>query len=84
CFKTAPTRVREMLLKVLENLKEEEFKQFKWYLQDSDIVSRIPRSRLEKTDMLDLVDLMLQTYGQHAINRFVLQLLCNFFMFHWR
>ncbi|XP_026172664.1 NACHT, LRR and PYD domains-containing protein 1b allele 5-like [Mastacembelus armatus] len=63
----APTRVREMLLKVLENLKEEEFKQFKWYLQDSDIVSRIPRSRLEKTDMLDLVDLMLQTYGQQSL-----------------
>lgn len=55
---------------MLEQLKQEEFKEFKWFLQDSDILTdlpRIPHHRLEKGDMLDVVDLMLQTYSQQSV-----------------
>lgn len=55
---------------MLAQLKQEEFKEFKWFLQDSDILTDlpcIPRQRLEKGDMLDVVDLMLQTYSQQSV-----------------
>ncbi len=55
-------------MKALEHLKEEELKKFKWFLQDRDFLASHPcisSSRLEKADMLDLVDLMLHTYRQH-------------------
>ncbi|KAI9526274.1 hypothetical protein NQZ68_041559 [Dissostichus eleginoides] len=45
----------------------EEFKEFKWFLRDSDVLAGLPRiscSRLENSDILDLVDLMSQTYSQ--------------------
>ena len=64
------TTDRERLLNVLAQLKQEEFKEFKWFLQDSDILTDlpcIPRQRLEKGDMLDVVDLMLQTYSQQSV-----------------
>ncbi|XP_073340777.1 NACHT, LRR and PYD domains-containing protein 1a allele 5-like [Pagrus major] len=64
------TTDRERLLNVLGHLKQEEFKEFKWFLQDSDILTGlpcIPRHRLEKGDMLDVVDLMLQTYSQQSV-----------------
>lgn len=55
---------------MLQHLKLEEFKQFKWFLKDGDILAGlpcIPSSRLENADMLDLVDLMLQTYNQQSV-----------------
>uniref|UniRef100_A0A3Q1HM53 Pyrin domain-containing protein n=1 Tax=Anabas testudineus TaxID=64144 RepID=A0A3Q1HM53_ANATE len=58
------------ILKMLEQLKDEELKEFKWHLKNSDIGEHlpcIPSSRLEKTDMWDLVDLMLQTYNQQSV-----------------
>uniref|UniRef100_A0A3B4UCI0 Pyrin domain-containing protein n=1 Tax=Seriola dumerili TaxID=41447 RepID=A0A3B4UCI0_SERDU len=61
---------REKLLKTLEHLKGEEFKKFKWHLQDSDIqegLPCIPPCRLENTDVLELVDLMMQTYSQQTV-----------------
>ncbi|XP_026226738.1 uncharacterized protein LOC113169502 isoform X2 [Anabas testudineus] len=64
------TKVREDILKMLEQLKDEELKEFKWHLKNSDIGEHlpcIPSSRLEKTDMWDLVDLMLQTYNQQSV-----------------
>lgn len=54
----------------MEHLKQEELKEFKWHLQDSDIRAGLPcmpGSRLEKVDMLDLVDLMLHTYEQQSV-----------------
>ncbi|KAM8735552.1 uncharacterized protein AB9X84_023968 [Acanthopagrus schlegelii] len=64
------TTDREKLLNVLEQLKQQEFKEFKWFLQDSDILTGlpgIPHHRLEEGDMLDVVDLMLQTYSQQSV-----------------
>ena len=60
----------------LENLKEEEFKQLKWILQQADIMHTIiphlevypaiPVTRLEKTDRQDTVVQMVQFYGLHG------------------
>lgn len=64
------TAIRGNILEMLEHLKDEEFKEFKWYLKNSDVIAGlpcIPSSRLEKTDMFDLVDLMLQTYNQQSV-----------------
>ncbi|XP_030251031.1 uncharacterized protein LOC115568093 [Sparus aurata] len=60
----------ERLLNVLAQLKQQEFKEFKWFLQDSDILTglpHIPYHRLEKGDMLDVVDLMLHAYSQQSV-----------------
>ncbi|XP_018555614.1 uncharacterized protein LOC108899589 isoform X1 [Lates calcarifer] len=68
--KATITPVREKLLKMLEHLKEEEFKGFKWYLEDSAVLpgpTCIPKSKLEKADKLDLVELMMQTYNQQCV-----------------
>uniref|UniRef100_A0A4W6BSC6 Pyrin domain-containing protein n=1 Tax=Lates calcarifer TaxID=8187 RepID=A0A4W6BSC6_LATCA len=64
------TGIKEKLLKMLEHLKEEEFKGFKWYLEDSAVLpgpTCIPKSKLEKADKLDLVELMMQTYNQQCV-----------------
>ncbi|XP_070692016.1 uncharacterized protein [Pempheris klunzingeri] len=64
------TTDRERLLKTLKDLKPEELKEFKWFLQDCDIGTGLPcisAGQLEKSDVLDLVDLMLQTYGQQSV-----------------
>ncbi|KAK1895677.1 NACHT LRR and PYD domains-containing protein 1 like [Dissostichus eleginoides] len=61
------TTKNERLLKMLKYLEQEEFKEFKWFLRDSDVLAGLPRiscSRLENSDILDLVDLMSQTYSQ--------------------
>ncbi|XP_070822674.1 NACHT, LRR and PYD domains-containing protein 1 homolog isoform X2 [Chaetodon trifascialis] len=65
------TTDRERLWYTLGHLKQEELKEFKWFLQDSDILAdlpRIPQSRLDG-DRLDLVDLMLQTYSQQSMEK---------------
>ncbi|XP_072234099.1 uncharacterized protein [Leuresthes tenuis] len=57
---------REDLWKILQNLTNEEFKQFKWFLKDGgteDGFSAIPVARLEGADRQDTVDLMVQNYG---------------------
>jgi len=60
------TTRREDLWKILQNLTNEEFKQFKWFLKESDTeagFSAIPVARLEGADRQDTVDLMVQNYG---------------------
>uniref|UniRef100_UPI003AACEB4B protein NLRC3-like n=1 Tax=Centroberyx gerrardi TaxID=166262 RepID=UPI003AACEB4B len=60
----------ELLLGTLEDLGDEEFKKFKWFLQQDDILEgfpAIPKSRLEKTDRLDTVDQMVQTYSEYTL-----------------
>nr|XP_033495570.1 uncharacterized protein LOC117265273 isoform X9 [Epinephelus lanceolatus] len=49
------------LFKMLKELTEEEFKEFKWYLL------RISKSQRQNTDRVDLVNLMLQTYTQESV-----------------
>ncbi|XP_037642068.1 uncharacterized protein LOC119497756 isoform X2 [Sebastes umbrosus] len=64
------TTDRGRLLKMLENLKQEEFEGFKWNLQDKHLLAGlpcIPCHLLEKSDRFDLVNLMLQTYSQQSV-----------------
>ncbi|KAI3361306.1 hypothetical protein L3Q82_013478 [Scortum barcoo] len=57
----------ERLLETLQDLNQDDFKEFKWHLQKSDRAG-FPESRLEKVDrVLDLVDVMLQTYNQQSV-----------------
>ncbi|XP_078140899.1 protein NLRC3-like [Centroberyx gerrardi] len=60
----------ELLLKTLEDLGDKEFKKFKWFLRQDDILDgfpAIPKSRLEKADRLDTVDQMVQTYSEYSL-----------------
>ncbi|XP_071400977.1 NLR family CARD domain-containing protein 3-like [Centroberyx affinis] len=60
----------ELLLKTLEDLGDEDFKSFKWFLQQADILEgspAIPKSRLEKADRQDTVDQMVQTYSENFL-----------------
>ncbi|XP_055362722.1 NACHT, LRR and PYD domains-containing protein 12-like isoform X3 [Betta splendens] len=69
----------EKLLNILEDLKDEEFTKFKWFLQqpgslDNRPIKRrrvegftdIKTSRLEHTSRCDTVDVMVQTYRPHG------------------
>ncbi|KAM7421387.1 hypothetical protein PAMA_015494 [Pampus argenteus] len=65
------TTVREKLLEMLQCLSQEEFREFKWFLQSRSLIKAdlpcIPWSKLEKAHMLDVVDLIEQTYDQQAV-----------------
>ncbi|XP_078127946.1 tripartite motif-containing protein 46-like [Sander vitreus] len=57
------------LFNTLEDLKEEEFKKFKWHLQQQDILEgyqSIKVSKLEKAERQDTVDVMVKTYQLHG------------------
>ncbi|XP_067456887.1 uncharacterized protein [Thunnus thynnus] len=64
------TTIKEKLLKMLQRLREEKFEDFKWFLQDRDLIPAelpcIPWSKLEKADRKHVVDLIEQTYSQWA------------------
>ncbi|XP_074538984.1 uncharacterized protein LOC141800390 [Halichoeres trimaculatus] len=67
---TTSTTDRERLLKILEDLTQEEFKEFKWYLRDKGVLAdltSISKRKLESKDVLELVDLMLGTYRKHCM-----------------
>lgn len=64
------TTVTELLLETLDDLGEDELKIFKWFLQQAEILEdfpAIPRSRLEKADKLDTLDLIVQTYNEQSV-----------------
>lgn len=64
------TSDKEMLLKLMKDLKQEELKEFKWFLKNRDLSSgfpEIPVRSLEEADTSDLVDLMMKTYTQKAV-----------------
>ncbi|XP_070703966.1 NACHT, LRR and PYD domains-containing protein 12-like [Pempheris klunzingeri] len=57
------------LLATLEDLAEGEFKKFKWFLQQADILESFPamsKSQLENADRLDTVDEIIETYNKNA------------------
>ncbi|KAM9313769.1 NACHT, LRR and PYD domains-containing protein 3-like isoform 1-T2 [Pholidichthys leucotaenia] len=57
---------KDDLLNTLDDLDDEEFEKFKWFLQQDDILLDLPtikKSRLQTTNRLSTVDLMTQTYG---------------------
>lgn len=59
------TTLKEDLWKTLEDLTDEQFKQFKWCLKEDDIpkgFSAIPVALLERADRQDTVDQMVQKY----------------------
>lgn len=55
---------KEVLLNTLDELGEEEFKCFKWFLKDERLKdsSTIPKNKLENAKTWDTVNLMIQTY----------------------
>ncbi|KAG1955787.1 caspase b-like [Pimephales promelas] len=53
---------KTVIIDALEELLEGEFKTFKWHLSNSD--EPIPRGKLEKADLHDVVDLMEQHYNR--------------------
>ncbi|XP_044215680.1 uncharacterized protein LOC122987727 isoform X2 [Thunnus albacares] len=63
------TPVNEKLLRTLEELRLGEIEQFKWLLQHLQMNDRprIPRSQIERADRMDLVDLMVEIYGQQSV-----------------
>ncbi|XP_029313508.1 NACHT, LRR and PYD domains-containing protein 3-like isoform X2 [Cottoperca gobio] len=59
----------EDLLNALEDLRDDEFKDFIWHLQQPDILENcqtIKVSKLEKAERRDTVDLMVNTYKLHG------------------
>ncbi|XP_070706123.1 E3 ubiquitin-protein ligase TRIM39-like [Pempheris klunzingeri] len=69
----------EDLLNTLEELRDDEFKKFKWYLQQPDILQgyqTITKSKLERAERLDTVDLMVKTYeldGALKVTKMILE-----------
>ncbi|XP_042258547.1 NACHT, LRR and PYD domains-containing protein 12-like isoform X2 [Thunnus maccoyii] len=58
-------KLKEELFKILAKLKEEEFKDFKWFLEQDDILDGskgIPVGQLEKAEKTRTVDLIVQKY----------------------
>ena len=58
-------KLKEELWRTLQNLKKDEFKDFKWFLEEENPLEGfpgIPVSRLEMADRKDTVDLMVQNY----------------------
>uniref|UniRef100_A0A672ZM41 NACHT domain-containing protein n=1 Tax=Sphaeramia orbicularis TaxID=375764 RepID=A0A672ZM41_9TELE len=52
--------LKEGLFDILKDLVDDDFKEFKWFLNNEK--PTIPISRLENADRMDTVDLMVQTY----------------------
>lgn len=69
----------EDLLNTLEDLGDEEFDKFKWFLQHGDVLRGRPairKSRLETSKRLETVDLIIQTYelqGALEVTKVVLE-----------
>ncbi|XP_042252037.1 uncharacterized protein LOC121886175 [Thunnus maccoyii] len=62
--------VREKLLKTLQELGDEEFRFFKWFLEQPDILegsSTIPKSYLDNADRPKTVDKIVQTYNHQPV-----------------
>ncbi|XP_059212076.1 NLR family CARD domain-containing protein 3-like [Centropristis striata] len=57
---------QEVLFRTLEDLGAEDFKKFKWFLQQQGVLEglpAIPKSRLEDADRTTTIDQMFQTYS---------------------
>ncbi|KAM4619070.1 protein NLRC3-like [Polymixia lowei] len=66
------------LFRTLQNLGEEELKEFQWLLCQDDILDgfpAIPKSLLEKVNRQDTVDQMVQTYGRDRVLEITLKVL---------
>ena len=62
--------LEQVLLGTLEDLGEDDFKKFKWLLQQEGVLEEFPtmrKSQLENADRMDTVDRMVQTYCINTI-----------------
>lgn len=62
--------VKALLLETLDDLRDEELKTFKWFLEQGEILEdfpAIPKSHLEKADRLDTLGLIMQTYNKQSV-----------------
>ncbi|KAK1900708.1 Caspase b [Dissostichus eleginoides] len=65
--------LKQILFSTLEDLGKEDFKKFKWYLQQKYLGFKgIPKSRLEDADRMDTVDQMFLNY---CVNTFKVTLI---------
>lgn len=58
------------LLTTMEDLVDAEFKKFKWFLQQSEVLEGfppIPKSQLENADRMDTVDELMESYDKNAV-----------------
>ncbi|XP_038129643.1 pyrin-like [Cyprinodon tularosa] len=58
--------MQEQILNTLDELNEEEFERYKWFLQRPENLSGLPtlkKKNLEKAKTFEIVDLMVQTYN---------------------
>ncbi|XP_062415537.1 NACHT, LRR and PYD domains-containing protein 3-like [Pungitius pungitius] len=63
-------KVKKDILNILKDLKEEEFKEFKWHLENNPIpedLRSIPPCDLHKADRMDTVDLMVRCYDTDSV-----------------
>lgn len=60
--------VRERLFKALNDLLEKDFDEFKWWLKGIDHNGKpnIPAASLEKANQREVVDFLIQYYGEEA------------------
>ena len=59
---------KKILFRTLERLGKEDFKEFKWFLQEEVLGFKgIPKSRLEDADRMDTVDQMFLNYCINTI-----------------
>ncbi|XP_032440738.1 NACHT, LRR and PYD domains-containing protein 12-like [Xiphophorus hellerii] len=68
--KSAVPTSEELVLRALKDLGDTELKEFKWYLQKSEVLGGlpiIPKSRIDKADRTDTVDQMLHTYCESIV-----------------
>uniref|UniRef100_A0A8P4G108 Pyrin domain-containing protein n=1 Tax=Dicentrarchus labrax TaxID=13489 RepID=A0A8P4G108_DICLA len=69
-FNATMTSLKEKLLETLEGLIYTELEQFKWLLQDTETkkgLLRIPRHRVEIAGRVEIVELMVEIYGQQSV-----------------
>uniref|UniRef100_G3N438 Pyrin domain-containing protein n=1 Tax=Gasterosteus aculeatus TaxID=69293 RepID=G3N438_GASAC len=63
-------KVKKEILIILKELMDEDFKEFKWHLENHrspEDHRSIPRSDLQNKDRMDTVDLMEQCYGKDSV-----------------
>uniref|UniRef100_A0A8D0AF08 Pyrin domain-containing protein n=1 Tax=Sander lucioperca TaxID=283035 RepID=A0A8D0AF08_SANLU len=67
---TLKKTLRPGLLKTLDKLSDEQFKKFKWILQDPKILvgfQTIPQNPLEYADRIDTVNKIIQTFSHQSV-----------------
>ncbi len=64
--------VKELLVKSLKELGEDDLKEFKWFLKNH---KHIPQSEIENADVFDTVDKMVERFGPEEAVRITVDML---------